>query len=49
MSIDSLLHYEGPYARGDACLSIKLPSKNNEPDFDFMEKYIKSLPYSSSL
>ncbi|MFH1897623.1 MAG: restriction endonuclease subunit S [Candidatus Desantisbacteria bacterium] len=30
-------------------ISIKLPSKNNQPDFDFMEKYIKSLPYSSSL
>ncbi|MBF0556730.1 MAG: restriction endonuclease subunit S [Nitrospirae bacterium] len=28
---------------------IKLPSKNNQPDFDFMENYIKSLPYSSSL
>lgn len=25
---------------------IKLPSKNNQPDFDFMENYIKSLPYS---
>jgi hypothetical protein len=29
--------------------SIKLPVKNNEPDFQFMEDYIKSLPYSSSL
>ncbi len=28
---------------------IKLPSKNGEPDFEFMENYIKSLPYSSSL
>jgi hypothetical protein len=28
---------------------IKLPSKNREPDFEFMEDYIKSLPYSSSL
>ena len=28
---------------------IKLPSKNNEPDFVFMENYIKSLPYSSSI
>jgi type I restriction enzyme M protein len=25
---------------------IKLPSKNNEPDFEFMENYLKSLPYS---
>ena len=29
---------------------IKLPvTKNGEPDWDFMEKFIKSLPYSSSL
>lgn len=28
---------------------IKLPSKNGEPDFEFMENYIKSLPYSSSI
>lgn len=30
-------------------LSIKLPAKNGEPDFEFMENYIKSLPYSGSL
>lgn len=30
-------------------ISIKLPSKNNEPDFEFMENYIKTLPYSSSI
>ena len=28
---------------------IKLPSNNGEPDIEFMENYIKSLPYSSSL
>lgn len=28
---------------------IKLPAKNGVPDFDFMENYIKSLPYSKSL
>ena len=28
---------------------IELPSKNNQPDWQFMEAYIKSLPYSSSL
>ena len=28
---------------------IKLPSKNGEPDFEFMENFIKSLPYSSSI
>lgn len=28
---------------------IKLPAKNGQPDFDFMEDYIKSLPYSKSL
>ncbi|MBS6187855.1 MAG: N-6 DNA methylase [Gemella haemolysans] len=27
-------------------LVIKLPSKNNKPDWDYMEKFIKSLPYS---
>jgi restriction endonuclease S subunit len=30
-------------------VSIKLPAKDGEPDFEFMENYIKSLPYSSSL
>lgn len=30
-------------------LSILLPEKNGKPDFEFMENYIKSLPYSSSL
>ncbi|MFH1192613.1 MAG: restriction endonuclease subunit S, partial [bacterium] len=28
---------------------IKLPAKNNQPDWEFMENFIKSLPYSSSL
>ncbi len=30
-------------------VKIKLPSKNSEPDWSFMETYIKSLPYSSNL
>ncbi len=30
-------------------ISVKLPEKNGEPDFDFMENYIKSLSYSLSL
>jgi hypothetical protein len=31
-------------------LRIKLPStENNEPDYSYMENYIKSLPYSSNL
>lgn len=30
-------------------LSIKLPTKNDKPDWEFMESYIKSLPYSSSV
>ena len=30
-------------------IRIKLPYKNNEPDWLFMEDYIKSLPYSSAL
>lgn len=30
-------------------ISIQLPSKNGSPDWDFMEQYIKSLPYSSNL
>lgn len=28
---------------------IKLPAKNGQPDFEFMENYIKSLPYSVSI
>ncbi len=28
---------------------IKLPAKKNLPDFEFMENYIKSLPYSASI
>ena len=28
---------------------IKLPSKNGNPDFEYMEDYIKSLSYSSSI
>jgi type I restriction enzyme M protein len=30
-------------------MTIKLPSKNGKPDFDFMENYIKSLNYSYSI
>jgi hypothetical protein len=30
-------------------IRIKLPSKNGNPDFEYMESYIKSLPYSASL
>jgi len=30
-------------------ISIKLPSKNGNPDFEYMENYVKSLSYSSSL
>ena len=30
-------------------ISIKLPTKNGKLDFEFMENYIKTLPYSSSL
>lgn len=29
--------------------SIKLPSKNDSPDWNFMREYIKSLPYSANL
>ena len=32
-----------------ARLQIKLPSKKGEPDWDYMEAYIKSLPYSASI
>jgi hypothetical protein len=28
---------------------IKLPSDDGKPDWQFMEDYIKSLPYSSNL
>ncbi|MDD4216100.1 MAG: N-6 DNA methylase [Bacteroidales bacterium] len=30
-------------------ISIKLPSKDNKPDFALMENYIKTLPYSLSI
>jgi len=30
-------------------IKIKLPAKNSKPDWEFMENYIKSLPYSSSV
>jgi len=30
-------------------MKVRLPAKNNSPDYDFMENYIKSLPYSVSL
>lgn len=30
-------------------IKIKLPAKNGKPDWEFMEKYIQSLPYSSSI
>ncbi|MBW1650151.1 MAG: restriction endonuclease subunit S [Deltaproteobacteria bacterium] len=30
-------------------LKIKLPAKDNRPDWNFMENHIKSLPYSSNL
>lgn len=30
-------------------MKIKLPAKNGKPDFEFMENYIKGLPYSSSI
>lgn len=29
--------------------TIKLPSKNGKPDYEFIEKFIKSLPYSASI
>ena len=28
---------------------IKLLTKNNQPDWDFMENYIKSLPYADRI
>ncbi|OGF71047.1 hypothetical protein A2930_04140 [Candidatus Giovannonibacteria bacterium RIFCSPLOWO2_01_FULL_45_34] len=30
-------------------IKIKLPTKDGQPDFNFMEDYIKSLPYSASI
>ena len=30
-------------------ISIKLPSKNGQPDFEYMENFIKSLSYSGSI
>lgn len=28
---------------------VKLPAKDDKPDFEYMEAYIKSLPYSDRL
>jgi len=28
---------------------LLLPTKNNKPDFKYMEEFIKTLPYSSSV
>ncbi len=30
-------------------ISIKLPAKNGQPDFEYMEKFIKTLPHSKSI
>jgi restriction endonuclease S subunit len=30
-------------------ISIKLPSKNEQPDFEYIENFIKSLSYSGSI
>lgn len=30
-------------------ISIKLPSKKGQPDFEYMENFIKSLPYSNAI
>lgn len=53
-TILQLEKYRYNYSRkmGSARLTqfkIKLPSKNKNPDWGFMENYIKSLPYSKSL
>ena len=28
---------------------VNLPTKNNEPDWEYMENYIKSLPYGDRI
>lgn len=52
--LDRELHLKFNYGRGAtkerlSFLKIKLPSKKGKPDWRFMEDYIKSQPYSSSL
>lgn len=47
-------NYKWSYGRqcrvGDSNdIIIKLPTKNNEPDWQFMEDYIKSLPYADRI
>ena len=47
-------NYKWSYGRqcrvGDSNnIVIKLPTKNNEPDWEFMENYIKSLPYGDRI
>lgn len=53
-TILNLEHYRYNYGRKASQkrlrrLYIKLPSKDDKADYEFMEKYIKSLPYSSSI
>lgn len=47
-------NYKWSYGRqcrvGDSKeIIIKLPTKNNQPDWDYMENYIKSLPYGDRI
>ncbi len=54
VTILNLEHYRYNYGRKCSqtrmkTVKIKLPTKNNEPDWEFMENFIKSLPYSSSI
>lgn len=51
-----IFHNQGRYNYGRKmrrdkimCTKILLPTKNRLPDWQFMENYIKSLPYSSNL
>lgn len=54
VTVMNLERYRYNYGRGCSKtrmkkISIELPSKDNEPDFKFMEDYIKTLPYSSTI
>ena len=53
-AILQFLKYKYCYGRGIVTETymneiIKLPTRNNEPNWEFMEKYIKSLPYADRI
>lgn len=54
VTILNLEHYRYNYGRTASqarlkTISIKLPERDGKPDFEFMETFMKSIPYSKNL